>query len=380
MYNLLKTRSIRKESRKVLEECEEVEINIDKIPQVFDRIIRNLEEVCEVPKEFNKLLRNIGREYKFDISGEILLDIEEARNLSPKQAFIHRRQVLLREYEKLNKIFSILKRDYNYLANNYDIKLRITKLKIILAGSAEKLVSDEFVNNLPTEYDYLIPFANEDNSENRKDLTNLTNQLEIIETASCDSMSEEKLLQELERRNKKNTLVLYIVLLKILTQYKLNLFAVSNDMFLEELENIAFEEEDVNETNEFLGNFVIEFVRNLSSQFMRQSQVMKGIRTYKQEIFDLHRQGASKKMAKDIALIGKDLAFEFNKVMKGKRKLDVAVTEISSDNPLESAKNIRLDRYSAEPEDQYTTIITNEIQGENEGGNDEIAQMDNMDE
>jgi hypothetical protein len=85
-------------------------------------------------------------------------------------------------------------------------------------------------------------------------------------------------------------------------------------------------------------------------------------------------------MAKDIALIGKDLAFEFNKVMKGKRKLDVAVTEISSDNPLESAKNIRLDRYSAEPEDQYTTIITNEIQGENEGGNDEIAQMDNMDE
>jgi hypothetical protein len=379
MYNSLKFKSIQEEPRKILEECELVEINTDKIPQVFDRIIRNLREVCEVPKEFNALLKNIGREYKFDVSGEILLEIEKAGNMPVKEAFAHRRHVLLKEYEKLNKIFSILKRDYNYLANSYDIKLRITKLKIVLAGTADKLASDEFLNNLPTEYDYLIPFTSEENIENRKDLTNLTSELEIIQTTDCDSNQGDKLLQELEKRNKKNTLVLYIVLLKILTQNKQNLFAVSNDAFVDELDNIAFTAEDANETNEFLGNFLVEFVKNLNNHFARQSEVMQGIRNYKQEVFDLQRQGASKKMAKDIAIIGKDLAFEFNKVMKGKRKLDIDVTEISSDNPLESAKAVRQDRYSAEPESEYQNIAINEIQGEKEGG-DELAEMDKTDD
>lgn len=373
-YESIKSKSIKCEDKKEIQEIETFDLDLSKYNAVFDKLVNSMKTILTDTdiRSFASQLKYVTREYTIKPStNDIILDIDNIKETDPKKVQKIKIDILNREYEKLNTIMTILKRDYNYIANNYDIKERIDKMRLTL-----EIGEDESYIN---EYEYLTAFTNFENAENRSGLNKITNELTLIESVSLEGSKDT--LGLLEKRNKINTMIIYIVLLKLLTQVKyVELFNLDNSEFLKELSNINFDMDDsTNVQNRFIGRFVYETINNIIAYFLRQKEILSGIKSYKQDMFELHKQSIAKKSAKEISLIGKDLAFEFNKVMKGKRKLGVEVTDLASDEALESAKLPRLDRYSAEALDQYTTIDKNVIEGEQEEGDNEEARMDQMD-
>ncbi len=385
MFDELKSKEITLEVPKVLEDdCDELEMatTTDNIYTMMNRYLIELlsedeDEALrtEIPN-FISILKSIEKEFTIDASGEKIYSINSISESDPKKRDEIRKTIILKEYEKLSKILSYLKRDYNYIANKADLISRKQKL-------AEKMEMNlgsnpDYENAFTTDYDYLIKFFRNFTSldklvEFQDSLHKLqSNDCKLIETAYCEKGDE---ITQLINRNNKNKYIICATILKLLLQYKYEWDTL--DYTNVEFRNVDINiEADVDLTyRKDVAKLLIEFVKNLNNIFMRETKVLENINQYKEQTFELSQTIERSRRMKFAEAIGIDLMKEFNKVNKGKKKLDIRVGEdslASSDAPLEKVTRQRLDRYNAEDNGDYGKITRNVVEGdyEREDGNE----------
>lgn len=358
-YNQLKEREITIEPIKQIEDvCEISPIDISS----YDKILSKIKEVLSkllVNENIDKvmeILRNIEKEFIIDNKGNKTIKVITESD--------SKKEFAIKEHEKLAKIFSYFKRDYNFIVNGTNINEKKFKLanKLGLA-----LKEDDDFSSLKTDYDYLDMFLKLDNFRN--DLTGLTEkEMKLMENIDCSKLKDTDEISVLLSRNATNKFILCSNILRILLQYPYEWKALDftrvnrlNKVDLNELDSL---DAITQNNNKNLARFVVAFIKNMDTVFTREAKVMQNIQDYKRETFELVSKIDRAKKIKYADAVGLDLMREFNKVMKGKRKLDIK--EISSDAPLETAKVEKLDRYNAVPDGEYGKIFTNNIEGENE--------------
>ncbi len=391
MVNNMRSKEITVEKPREIDEiCEAKPIDttaketcIQKISDFLNNIFDDTtDEDTKMRSEITKameILSSIEKEYTIDSTGQKVYASIDTNETDPKKINETRVQIALREYEKLTKLFNYLRRDYNFVVNGVD--LNVKKARIARKLGVKFNEGDE-ISVFETEYDYLIPLINNVGmDEFRSTLTPLTTKdLTMIEKIDCSKLSGQE-YEQLDARNVTNKYVLCTTILRILLQYnyewpslKFNKPSVLNKI------DYSVSDEDFTQgiTRSYmvlLAKFVIGFIKNVHTLFNRQSRVLDNIQQYKQETFELVSLMERTRRMKFSQAVGTDLMKEFNKVMKGKRKLDVQ--EISSENPFETARVERQDRYNAESDGDYGRITGNIIQGETEDiGVEDVDRME----
>ena len=134
-------------------------------------------------------------------------------------------------------------------------------------------------------------------------------------------------------------------------------------------------DEDILQFDQTVADFMLEFITSVNSIFRREEATLVGIEDYKERNFEIVKQVERSKRMKHIDDIGSDLIREFSKVMKGKRVLSAFTKEVSSENGLETAKKVQQENYEEDPNGpgNYGTVFENNIEGEEEGMNEEDA-------
>ena len=341
---------------------------IDKISEKLNKALgdKHSGEISKVMK----MLREMEKEY---VDGVYVMN-----KITDKK---ERKVVLYKEYERLSKMLTYLKRDYNYLANGVNLRERKAKLATQLDI---KFKEGEALEGFETEYDYIIKYMDaEDYSDLRKEIKCMVaSDLELVELTDCDVEDE---LQVLTMRNIRNKFKFCSMLLKIVLQtvYSWDDLKFSKYKNPDKISGIDVELEFQTDQGEAIDrqlcNFIMEFIQNVNKLLRREEETFKGIEDYKERNFEIIRQMDRVKRMKFVDDIGSDLIREFSKVMKGKRVLEVGVKEMGSDSPLETAKVVDQEHYSVNPngEGNYGTVFTNDLEGDHDDYNEEEA-MDSL--
>ncbi len=391
-YDELKSKEVQVEATRALEDdCETVtfdsssyEILMNLISQYLRNLISRLDEeernIINVPK-FIDTLRNLEKEYTIDGSGQKLYAILNIKETEPKKILQAKNTIAIKEYEKLTKLFNYFKRDYNYLSNKTNLIERKSKLANKLELEIKE--GDDIITSFQTDYDYLIDYMFNKLSE--EELSSLSESLvklksddfKIIESIECEKSSDEyKVLLE---RNITNKYVLAFTVLRILLQYQYDqdVLNVLDKDIIRSIDVSIEEEADIEKMKQ-LAVFIVEFVMNMNKIFGRESEVLHNIFAYKQETYELVSLMERTRRMKYADNIGLDLMREFNKVMKGKRKLEVK--ELASDNALESAKKENLSTFNFNVESEYEEFNTNNYNGDDEGDRNVTNEAEYADE
>lgn len=333
---------------------------------------------------FNKLIEKLeaslpDEEDRIEQIKKLLLNLEKDTTLdkSIQMTDKQRKIVLYKEYERLTKMLTYLKRDYNYLANG--AKLREKKIKLAEKTGFEIDQLDDF----QTEYDYIIRFMDLDYYDDLKQhLQSLSSgDIQLIELVESDKKDEISLLSE---RNIQNKFLFYSCILKILIQFTYDWDEVALDKWKSEtIKNFDIEiAEDTDDTvrlyDRTLAKFIIEFVSSIDTIFRREEATLEGVENYKERNYEIVKQVERAKRMKHIDDIGSDLLKEFNKVMKGKRVLSVFAKESSSENGLETAAPVQQENYEEDPNGagNYGSIFGNDLEGDEEYVDEEQAYDD----
>jgi hypothetical protein len=284
---------------------------------------------------------------------------------------------LYREYERLSKMLTYLKRDYNYLANGVNLRERKAKLATQLDI---KFKEGETLEAFETEYDYIFKYMDwEDYNTLRDSISSLSaNDVELEELIDCDVNDE---LEVLVMRNTRNKYCFCAMLLRIILQMmyvweemKFNKYKSPDKISRIDLE-IDYQMEGGDVMDSKLCEFVLDFINNVNKLLRREEETFKGIEDYKERNFELVKQIERVKRMRFVDDIGSDLIREFSKVMKGKQTLKVGVKEIGSDSPLETAKVVQVGEYEVNPngEGNYGAVFTNDLEGDGDDYNEEAA-------
>lgn len=342
-----------------------IRVVIDKIGEVLREYV--VDGDAEI-RETLSLLANLEKEFIMD--GRNKISAIQKATVRKEQITVH-----YREYERLTKMLNFLKRDYNYLVHGVDLKEKRSKL-------AEQ--TDQEETELTTDYDYLIPLQNAPvYSELKEQIHSLAaKDVQPVELLICDAVDE---IEKLSLRNTRNKFLFCITLLKILLQntYDWDNFKVEKES---SIVAINVKSEDLDETtiqiNRELAHFIMGLIRTINTALRREEETLLGIESYKERNYALVKLVERTRRMKHVDEIGSDLMKEFNKVMKGKRVLEVKSKEIASDGALESAKQVEQDRYDANPNGQgnYGTLFDGDIEGEHDDDGHEEQAYDRLDE
>jgi hypothetical protein len=345
-----------------------VSATIDKIGEKLNKTLgdKHSNEISKVMK----MLREMEKEY---VDGVYVMN-----KVTDKK---DRKVVLYKEYERLSKMLTYLKRDYNYLANGVNLRERKAKLATKLDI---KFKEGDQLEGFETEYDYIIKYMDaEDYTELRNEIKSLVaSDVELVELTDCGVKDE---LEVMTMRNIRNKFKFCSMILKIILQmvYSWDDLKFSKYKNADKISNIDVELEFQTDHGEAIDrqlcNFIMEFIQNVNKLLRREEETFKGIEDYKERNFEIVRQMDRVKRMKFVDDIGSDLIREFSKVMKGKRVLDVGVKEMGSDSPLETAKVVDQEHYDVNPngEGNYGTVFTNDLEGDHDDYNEEEA-MDSL--
>jgi hypothetical protein len=325
-----------------------------------------------IGKISEKLAATLG---SADKTVKMLVELE--KDLTATRGGVKSKMSLYKEYERLTKMLNYLKRDYNYLANNANLRERKAKLA---AQLDIKFKEGDTLEGFDTEYDYIMKYLEaEYYSELKSKISPLNaKDIELIEILDCGKVDE---LEALESRNIRNKFLFCANILRILLQFTYNWAEFNPDSFkkAESFSNLDIQLEDDSDLTALLdkktAEFIVEFIENVYKLFRREEQTFIGIEDYKERNYEIVKQVERVKRMKHIDDIGSDLLREFNKVMKGKRVLDVGTKEVSSDNALETAKVVEQEHYEENPNGvgNYGTVFTNDLEGDHDDVNEEEA-------
>jgi hypothetical protein len=342
-----------------------IRVVIDKIGEVLREFIVDGE--AEI-RETLSLLTNLEKEFIMD--GRNKISAIQKATVRKEQITVH-----YREYERLTKMLNFLKRDYNYLVHGVDLKQKRLKL-------GEQTGQQE--TELFTDYDYLIPLQDLPIYSELKDQIHslAAKEVQPVELLICDAKDE---IEKLSLRNTRNKFLFCITLLKILLQntYDWDNFKVEKES---SIVAINVKSEDLDETtvqiNRELAHFTMGLIGTINTVLRREEETLLGVESYKERNYALVKLVERTRRMKHVDEIGSDLMKEFNKVMKGKRVLEVKSKEIASDGALESAKQVEQDRYDANPNGQgnYGTLFDGDIEGEHDDDGHEEQAYDRLDE
>jgi hypothetical protein len=315
----------------------------------------------------------------------MLLNLEKDNTLDKGIAKTEKEQrvILFKEYERLAKMLTYIKRDYNYLVHGVNLKEK--KLKLA-AKTGYELTETADLSSFVTEYDYLIEYMDlefyDDLKENLHSLE--SNSIELIELLECDEKDE---IKTLTMRNNRNKFLFCAAILRILLQFMYEWNQCKPDSWnkTEKISSIdvSFDDDTESATELYdrtIADFMLDFISGINTIFRREEATLQGIEDYKERNFEIVKQVERSKRMKHIDNIGSDLIKEFSKVMKGKRVLSAFTKEVSSENGLETAKKVQQENYEENPNGagNYGTVFENNIEGEEEGMNEEDA-FDHLD-
>jgi hypothetical protein len=372
---LLKETDILKQSEiEIKPELENIDVAVNE-PKKTDVLLAIITKISEKLKktvgsksgEVEKvigLLTNLEKEYVTDKSKQKEYVVDKLTEVKDKKI------ALYKEYERLTKMLTYLKRDYNYLVNNVNLRDKKSKLAEQTGYDFEK---DDYLENFETDYDYIIKYIDEPDHLDFKDRLHrlLASDLELIEIVNTDKLDE---LEKLVERNTRNKFLFCATILKIILQFIYEWDDLKPDTFDDKAEtdiDIVLDEEMDSQTAAFeqrLCDFIIDFIKTIDKVLRREEEVLIDLDGYKDSNFQILKQVERDRRTKYSDRVGKDLIKEFNKVMKGTR-----VLEISSDHALESAKPVEQERYEENPngKDNYGAIFDGDLEGENEYDQDE---------
>jgi hypothetical protein len=319
--------------------------------------------------EINKAMKTLREMEKEYVDGVYLVN-----KLDDKKS---QKIALYKEYERLSKMLTYLKRDYNYLANGVNLRERKAKLATQLDI---KFKEGETLEGFETEYDYLFKYMDwEGYSVLRAEIKPLTaNDVELEELTDCEVKDE---VQVLTMRNTRNKYRFCAMLLRIILQMmyvweemKFNKYS-SPDKISRIDVGIDYQVEGGDVMDTKLCEFVLDFINGVNKLLRREEETFRGIEDYKERNFELVKQMERVKRMKFVDDIGSDLIREFSKVMKGKQTLKVGVKELGSDSPLETAKVVDQEHYEVNPngEGNYGAVFTNDLEGDGDDYNEEEA-------
>ena len=332
-----------------------------------------------IDKIREKLLATLGDKKSGDINRamKILGDMEKESGTTKSSDKKSRKVELYKEYERLSKMLTYLKRDYNYLANGVNLRERKAKLATQLDV---KFKEGETLDGFQTEYDYLFKYMDwEGYKEMRSNITALSaSDVELEELTDCDIKDE---IEVLVMRNTRNKYRFCATLLRIILQMmyvweemKFNKYNSPDKISRIDVE-IDYQMEDGELMDKKLCEFILDFINSVNTLLRREEETFKGIEDYKERNFELVKQVERVKRMKFVDDIGSDLIREFSKVMKGKQTLKVGVKELGSDSPLETAKVVNQGHYEVNPngEGNYGAVFTNNLEGDGDDYNEEEA-------
>jgi hypothetical protein len=358
---------------------EKVEV-CTKIPKTDDALSALLEKIIE------KLKASLpDKEDRIEQVRVMLVNLEKDSTVVKGVAKTEKEQrvTLFKEYERLSKMLTYLKRDYNYLVHGANLKEK--KLKLA-AKTGYELKESEDLSSFVTEYDYLIKYMDLDDYDDLKEnLHSLdSTSVELIEKLECVENDENKLMA---MRNSRNKFLFCAAILRILIQFSYEWDETRPDKWNkpEKISSVDVTLEDdaaeaIQLFDRTIADFMLDFITGLNTIFRREEATLQGIEDYKERNYEIVKQVERSKRMKHIDDIGSDLIKEFSKVMKGKRVLSAFTKEVSSENGLETAKKVQQENYEEDPNGagNYGTVFENNIEGEEEGMNEEDA-FDHLD-
>jgi hypothetical protein len=313
-----------------------------------------------------KMLREMEKEY---VDGVYLVN-----KLDDKKS---RKVALYKEYERLSKMLTYLKRDYNYLANGVNLRERKAKLATQLDV---KFKDGETLEGFETEYDYLFKYMDWEGYKGlRNSIAALSaTDVELEELTDCDIKDETEVLVMRNTRNKYRfcATLLRIILQMMYVWEEMKFNKYNNPDKISRIDvNIDYQVEDGDVMDSKLCEFVLDFINGVNKLLRREEETFRGIEDYKERNFELVKQMERVKRMKFVDDIGSDLIREFSKVMKGQQTLKVGVKELGSDSPLETAKVVDQTHYEVNPngEGNYGAVFTNDLEGDGDDYNEDEA-------
>jgi hypothetical protein len=313
-----------------------------------------------------KMLREMEKEY---VDG-----VYTVNKLCDKKS---RKVALYKEYERLSKMLTYLKRDYNYLANGVNLRERKAKLATQLDI---KFKEGETLEGFQTEYDYLFKYMDWEGYKGLRSAITALSASDVVleELTDCDVNDEVEVLVMRNTRNKyrfcANLLRIILQMMYVWEEMKFNKYNTPDKISRIDIE-IDYQLEDGDVMDSKLCEFVLDFINGVNKLLRREEETFKGIEDYKERNFELVKQMERVKRMKFVDDIGSDLIREFSKVMKGKQTLKVGVRELGSDSPLETAKVVDQGHYEVNPngEGNYGAVFTNDLEGDGDDYNEEEA-------
>jgi hypothetical protein len=284
---------------------------------------------------------------------------------------------LYKEYERLTKMLTYIKRDYNYLINGANIREKKAKLATQLDI---KIKEGESLDTFETEYDYLLKYTDAEYYNELKQRCSSMNaeDVKLVEQLDCGDMDE---IDCFVARNSRNKFLFCATILRILLQFNYNWTELNPDTYKKEttINNLDIDMEGNDDFTILLdrkvSEFIVDFINNINKIFRREEETFKGIEDYKERNFELVKQVERSKRMKHIDTVGSDLMKEFSKVMKGKRTLAITTKDASSDTPLEAVKAVDQEHYEVDPNGagNYGTVFNNDLEGDGDDYNEEEA-------
>ena len=330
------------------------------IEKIKEKLTSSITEGSDKIDKTVQMLSDMEKEFSMDKGGKVYIH----STLTDVKA---KKVSLYKEYERLTKMLTFLKRDYNYLANGANIREKIVKLT-----AGDKTITE-------TEYDYLLKYVEADYySEMRKNISSMKAvDIGLIEELNCGDVDE---LASLSMRNTRNKFLLCATLLRIMLQFSYNWPELTLDKksatFISELDVELVSDDDMTTLlDRKMAEFIMEFINNTYKLLRREEETLKDIADYKERNFEIVKQVERTKRMKNIDDVGTDLMREFSKVMKGTRKLAAMSKDLSSDKHLETAKVVEQEHYDVDPNGagNYGTVFTNNLEGDGDDYNEEEA-------
>jgi hypothetical protein len=231
-----------------------------------------------------------------------------------------------------------------------------------------------------TEYDYLLKYVEADYYvEMRKNISSMKAiDIGLIEELNCGDVDE---LESLHMRNTRNKFLFCATLLRIMLQFSYNWPDLTLDKksatFISVIDvKLEGDDDTTALLDRKMAEFIMEFIDNTYKLLRREEETLKDIADYKERNFEIVKQVERTKRMKNIDNVGSDLMREFSKVMKGTRKLAAAsINELSSENPLETAKVVDQEHYEVDPNgtSSYGAVFSNDLEGDRYDDNEEEA-------
>jgi hypothetical protein len=330
------------------------------IEKIKEKLISSITEGSDKIDKTIQMLSDMEKEFNLEKGGKVYI-YSTLTSVKDKKVSIYK------EYERLTKMLTYLKRDYNYLANGANIKEKIVKIRALDKEETK------------TEYDYLLKYVDTDYySEMRKSISSMKAvDIGLVEELNCGDVDE---LTSLSMRNTRNKFLFCATLLRIMLQFSYNWEDLTLDKktsgFISSLDiELASDDDTTTLLDRKMAEFIMDFIANINKLFRREEETFKDIADYKERNFEIVKQVERTKRMKNVDDIGSDLMREFSKVMKGTRKLGAASKELSSDAHLETAKVVEQEHYDVDPngEGNYGTVFTNDLEGDGDDYNEEEA-------